>query len=103
MWPKIEFEVDEPTLVHLRFTAGKLIVSRWYDRWPGDTVQYMFCADEGMFYLTDTAGALLNARLKSRGYVAGSPIIITKRRVANPNSDRPITEYVPFRVGEFEE
>ena len=102
MWPKVEFEVDEPVVLHLRYAQGKAVVSKWYERWPGDTIQYRFIADEGLFYLADCAGALLNARLHSCGYEAGEPLIVTKRSVENPNSARKITEYVPFLCGRLE-
>jgi hypothetical protein len=46
----------------------------------------------------ELAGGLLNARLRSHGIVAGDAITITKVRVPNPNSERPITEYVPRRA-----
>ena len=100
MWPKIEFEVDEPVLVHLRYPNGKEVTSKYYERWPGDTTQYLFMCAEGLFYLPDCAGALLNARLRSSGYRAGEPLSITKRSVENPNSSRKVTEYVPslYRV-----
>ena len=58
-------------------------------------MRYVFSAEEGKFYLSDTAGGLLNARLRSRCIAAGEAITITKTRVPNPNSDRPITEYIP--------
>jgi len=88
---KILFEFDEPVVVHLRFAQGRLIDSRF----EAFTVQYLFTADEGCFYLSDTAGGLLNARLRASGVVAGQPITITKRAVTNPHSTRPVTEYFP--------
>ena len=100
MWPKVEFEVDEPVVLHLRYAQGKAIPSKYYERWPGDVEQYVFIADEGRFYLPDCAGALLNARLRSCGYQAGDPVLITKRYVENANSARKIVEYVPFPCGE---
>jgi len=88
---KITFEFDEPVVVHLRFPQGRLIDSRF----EACTVQWLFTADEGVFYLSDCAGGLLNARLRSAGFVAGQPVTITKRAVANPHSSRPVTEYFP--------
>jgi hypothetical protein len=88
---KIRFDLDEPVVVHLRFAQGLLIDNRFEYL----SEQYLFCADEGVFYLTDTAGGLLNARLRSAGIVPGQPITITKRSVPNPNSVRPIIEYFP--------
>ena len=103
MQPKIAFELDQPEILTLRYAQGLQIPSKYYERWPGDTVQYVFSAEEGVFYLPDCAGALLNARLRSCGYQAGAPLIITKRGVENPNSNRKITEYVPFLCGEVED
>jgi len=88
---KILFEFDEPVVVHLRFAQGRLIDSRF----EAFTVQYLFTADEGCFYLSDTAGGLLNARLRSRGIQPGQTITITKVNVPNPNSTRPVAEYFP--------
>jgi hypothetical protein len=91
MLPKIEFPVDEPVVLHLRYAQGKLIDNRF----EALSEQYFFSAEEGVFYLSDTAGGLLNARLRSRGVAAGQPITITRRQVPNPNSSRPVTEYFP--------
>lgn len=93
MPPKLEFEYDKPLVVHLRYPQGKEVVSRYYQRFHGDTVQYIFSAEEGVFYVPEDAGGLLNARLRSRGVIAGQAVAITKRRVSNPNSLRPHTEY----------
>jgi len=95
---KIRFELDEPVVVHLRFAQGLLIDNRFEYL----SEQYLFCADEGVFYLTDTAGGLLNARLRSAGIAPGQPITITKRSVPNPNSVRPIIEYFPRACVEAE-
>jgi len=95
MLPKIEFDLDEPVVLRLRYAQGLLIGNKFYERWPGDTVQYIFSAEEGVFYLSDTAGGLLNARLRSRGVQPGQTITITKVNVPNPNSTRPIAEYFP--------
>lgn len=91
MLPKITFEFDEPVVLHLRFPQGLLIDSRF----DAFMVQYLFTADEGVFYLNDCAGGLLNARLRACGVVAGQPVTITKVNVPNPNSSRPVTEYFP--------
>lgn len=101
MRPKIKFAYGEPVTVTLRYAQGREFISRYhYERWPGDTAQFVFSADEGVFYLSDTAGGLLNARLRSMGVDAGDTVTITKLRVANPNAQRPITEYVPQVCGE---
>lgn len=91
MRDKITFELDEPVVIHLRFPQGLLIDSRF----EAFTVQYLFTADEGVFYLNDCAGGLLNARLRACGAAAGQPITITKRHVPNPHSDRSVAEYFP--------
>jgi len=91
MPPKIEFDYDEPMVLHLCETQGRLVDNRW----EAFSVQYFFIAEEGVFYLSDTAGGLLNARLRARGVQPGQPITITKVRVPNPNSERPVTEYFP--------
>ena len=91
MQPKVTFELDEPVVLHLRYAQGRLIDSRF----EAFTVQYYFTADEGVFYLSDTAGGLLNARLRSRSVQPGETITITKVNVPNPNSVRPIAEYFP--------
>ncbi len=91
MLPKITFEFDEPVVLHLRFPQGLLVDNRWEPL----SEQYLFSAEEGVFYLNDCAGALLNARLRSRGVQPGQTITITKVNVPNPNSTRPIAEYFP--------
>ena len=96
-WAKITFEVGEPVTLTLRYAQGLEIPSKFYERWPGDTTQYVFSAEEGVFYLPDGAGALLNARLRSRGIQPGETITITQMRVPNPNSSRPAVEYFPQR------
>jgi hypothetical protein len=50
-----------------------------------------FSAEEGSFYLPDGAGALLNARLRSRGIAAGDTVTITKVKVVSSNALRPVT------------
>jgi len=97
MWPKIEFELGEPVTLTLRFAQGKEVPSKYYERWPGDTTQYVFSTEEGVFYLTETAGALLNARLRSRGIAAGDVVTITKLKVPNHTALRPVTEYFPMK------
>ena len=61
MLPKIEFTYDEPVTLHLRYRQGLEVASRYYERWPGDTTQYLFSAVEGNFYLPDSA-ALCSVR-----------------------------------------
>ena len=95
MSPKIEFEFEQPVAMHLRYAQGMAFDSRFDPR----DVCYVFTAEEGRFYLSDTAGGLLNARLRSRGIKAGVLITITKTRVPNRNSERPITEYIPRLAG----
>jgi len=90
---KVEFEFDEPVSLVLRYPQG-LAIDSAFER----DICYVFTAEEGTFYLSDTAGGLLNARLRSRGIAAGEPITITKTRVPNPNSARAITEYIPRRL-----
>lgn len=97
---KITFDqFDEPVLVHLRFAQGKVVDNPFDPDWR--SFQYMFSAEEGVFYLSDTAGGLLNARLRSRGVRPGEPVTITKCKVPNANSARPITEYFPRRCVEL--
>jgi hypothetical protein len=103
MWPKIEFDYDEPVILHLRYREGKVVDSKYYDRWPGDTTQLLFMAEEGLFYLSDTAGSLLNARLRAQGYEAGDALAIVKTKVPCVNSERPITEYVPYKLEGLED
>ena len=88
---KVEFAYDQPVAITLRYAQGLAIDSAFDPR----EVCYMFSAEEGTFYLSDTAGGLLNARLRSCGVSAGDTVTITKTRVPNPNSERPITEYIP--------
>ena len=95
--PRITFELGEPVVATLRFPRGLEIPSKYYERWPGGTTQYLFSAVEGNFYLPEGAGALLNARLRSRGIAAGETITITMVKIANPNAPRPVTEYIPLR------
>ena len=91
--PKIEFEYGEPVTLTLRYAQGLEVESKYYERWPGDTTQYVFSAEEGTFYVSETAGALLNARLRSLGVDAGETITITKLRVPNHAALRPVTEF----------
>ena len=97
MQPKIEFEYDQPVTLHLRYRQGLEVASKYYERWPGDTTQYVFSAEEGVFYLSDTAGGLLNARLRSLGVEPGDPITITRKKVPSPHTSRPVAEYLPGR------
>jgi hypothetical protein len=97
MLPKIEFEYDQPVTLHLRYAQGLEVASKYYERWPGDTTQYVFSAQEGVFYLSDTAGGLLNARLRALGVEPGDAIVITRVKVANPHTSRPVTEFLPMR------
>ena len=91
MPPKITFELNEPVTLRLRYAQGRLVDNRF----EALSEQYYFSAEEGVFYLSDTAGGLLNARLRSRGVLPGQTITITKVNVPNPNSVRPIAEYFP--------
>jgi hypothetical protein len=95
MSPKITFDFDEPIVVTLLYGQGLEIESKYYERWPGDTTQYVFNADEGVFFVPELAGALLNARLRSLGIAAGDTVIITKRKVRTPGSLRLAVEYFP--------
>jgi hypothetical protein len=89
---KITFELDTPVVVHMMDLAG-----REYDsRFPPFDSYWTFEAEEGVFYLSDTQGGLFRARLRSRGIAAGEPVTIVKTKVPNPNSDRPIVEYLPY-------
>ena len=97
MQPKIEFEYDVPVTLHLRYAQGLEVASKYYERWPGDTTQYVFSAEEGVFYLSDTAGGLLNARLRALGVEPGDAIVITRVKVPNPHTSRAVAEYLPMR------
>lgn len=89
---KLTFELDTPAVVHLMDLDGRERDSSFP---PFDTY-WVFEAEEGQFYLSDTQGGLFRARLKSRGIAAGEPVTIIKKKVPNPNSERPIVEYLPF-------
>lgn len=97
MPPKVLFEFDQPVTLTLRYAQGLETGSRYYERWPGDVRQYVFSAEEGVFYLGDSAGGLLNARLRSLAIAAGDAVTITKTRVPNHTSDRGVIEYLPRR------
>jgi hypothetical protein len=97
MLPKIEFEYDQPVTLHLRYAQGLEVASKYYERWPGDTTQYVFSAEEGVFYLSDSAGGLLNARLRALKVEPGDAIVITRVKVSNPHTSRPVSEYLPVR------
>jgi hypothetical protein len=77
--------------------TGSRSPSKYYERWPGDTTQYVFSAEEGVFDPSDTAGGLLNARLRSLGVEPGDASTITRTKVANPHTSRPVAEYLPVR------
>lgn len=94
---KIDFEYGEPVTLTLRYAQGLEVASKYYERWPGDVVQYVFSVEEGVFYVPESAGGLLNARLRSLGVEAGQVVTIIKLKVPNPNSDRPVTEYFAER------
>lgn len=64
---------------------------------------WVFEAEEGIFYLSDTQGGLFRARLKSRRIEVGEPVTIVKTKVPNPNSERPIIEYLPYPWAPIEE
>jgi hypothetical protein len=97
MQPKIEFEYDVPVTLHLSYAQGLEVASKYYERWPGDTTQYVFSAEEGVFYLSDTAGGLLNPRLRALGVEPGDAIVITRVKVSNPHTSRAVAEYLPMR------
>ena len=61
---RIEFELDRPVGMHLEYAQG-LVFDCPFD--PRE-VRYVFSAEEGRFYLSDTAGGLLNARLRAVDY-----------------------------------
>ena len=88
---KIEFELDRPVGMHLVYAQG-LAFDCPFD--PRD-VRYVFTAEEGRFYLSDTAGGLLNARLRAVDYEAGEPLVIVKRKVENAHNPNGIAEYFP--------
>jgi len=96
--PKIVFEPNVPVAVTLRYLEGKAVDSAF----PPGSTQYQFSAEEGVFYLSDTAGPLFMARIKSLGVRTGETIMVTKSQVQSPNSKRTITEWIPTRgtVGE---
>jgi hypothetical protein len=98
---KIEFELGEPVTLTLRFAQGLEVASRYYERWPGDVTQYVFSTDQGSFYLPDGAGAVLNARLRSRGIAAGDTVTITKVRVTSPNAARAVTKFIPRKCADI--
>src|SRR4029079_8921717 len=89
---KITFELDAPVVVHMMDVDGRERESNYP---PYDTY-WTFEAEEGRVYLSDTQGGLFRARLRARGIEGGEPVTIVKTRVPNPNSDRPIVEYLPF-------
>jgi len=89
---KIKFELDTPIVVHMMDLDGRERDSEFP---PFDTY-WTFEAEEGRFYLSDTQGGLFRARLKARGIGVGEPVTIIKTKVPNPNSDRPIVEYLPY-------
>lgn len=91
MQPKITFEMDVPQTLHV-------IAFEPFDSWfPPFDLQYRVLTEEGVFYLSDTQGALLAARLRSRKFEPGDPVTIVKTQVPNPNSTRKIIEYLPSR------
>ena len=89
---KIKFELDAPLVLHLMNTDGCERESHF----PPFDSYWTFEAEEGVFYLSDTQGGLFRARLKARGIGAGEPVTIIKTKVPNPNSERPIVEYLPY-------
>ena len=89
---KITFELDRPLVVHMMDLNGR---ERDSDFPPFDSY-WVFEAEEGQFYLSDTQGGLFRARLRSRGIGVGEPVTIIKTKVPNANSGRPIVEYVPY-------
>src|SRR5215467_3900156 len=93
--PKITFTPGVPEPVTLRYVSGKAVDSSF----PPGSVQHMFSAEEGVFYLSDTAGGLLTARLKSMGVEAGETVLITKTQVKSLHTGRPTTEWIPRRPG----
>ena len=99
---KITLELDAPVVVHLIDLAGRECESGyppegrvWSRTAPPDTY-WVFEAEEGVFYLPDTQGALFRARLRARGIAAGEPVVVVKTKVANPNSARPVVEVIPY-------
>jgi hypothetical protein len=89
---KITFELDAPLVVHMMDLNGRERDSNFP---PFDSF-WEFEAEEGRFFLSDTQGGLFRARLKARRIEVGDPVTIIKSKVPNPNSDRPIIEYLPY-------
>jgi hypothetical protein len=89
---KITFELDTPIVVHLMDLDGRERDSAF----PPFESYWVFEAEEGHFCLSDTQGGLFRARLKSRRIEVGEPVTVVKTKVPNPNSDRPIIEYLPY-------
>jgi len=90
---KINFETGVPVTVTLRNIVGEAVDSRF------GGFQYCFrTVDGGVFYLSDTGGALLMARLRSMELKPGEPITITKTSVSSIQTGRATIEWVPRRI-----
>jgi hypothetical protein len=65
--PIIKFQTNIPIEVRLRSIEGKPVESQF------GGMQYMFGADEGAFYVSDTVGGILMDQFRKLGVRPGEP------------------------------
>src|SRR5262245_59057971 len=73
----IRFAINVPQEVRLTSLEGRAVDSKF-----GGT-QYLFYAQEGIFYVSEPVGKILMDRFKKLSVKAGDPVEITKAEVGN--------------------
>jgi hypothetical protein len=82
--PTIKFQTNIPIEVRLRSIEGKPVESQF------GGMQYMFGAEEGAFYVSDTVGGILMDQFRKLGVRPGEPVEICKAEVSRGNGRKAI-------------
>jgi hypothetical protein len=88
----LKFQTNVPIEVRLRSIEGKPVESQF------GGIQYLFSAEEGAFYVSDTVGGILMDQLRKLGVKAGEPVDICKAEVSRGNGRKGI-EWTVAKVG----
>jgi hypothetical protein len=88
----IKFQTNVPIEVRLRSIEGKPVESQF------GGIQYMFSAEEGAFYVSDTVGGILMDQLRKLGVRPGEAVDICKVEVSKGNGRKGI-QWTVTKVG----
>jgi hypothetical protein len=90
--PILKFQTNIPIEVRLRSIEGKPVESQF------GGIQYMFGAEEGAFYVSDTVGGILMDQFRKLGVRPGEPVEIWKAEVSRGNGRKAI-QWTVAKVG----